>query len=139
MFMKRFFTKEKGMTMLPLVLVVGTVMIEFGIALTFVIYMSNLSSYGNRLSEEAFLAARSGVNDAILKLIRDKDFSTTGYSLTVGIRGSSMVVVENGQPNSDQARITSTGTVLTRQKKIQAIVSIDSNTSLINLVSMEEI
>lgn len=136
--MKRFFTKQKGMAMLPLVLVVGTVMIEFGIALTFVVYMANLSGYGNRLSEEAFLAARSGVNDAVLKLVRDKDFSTTGYNLTVG-RGTAWVVVESGQPNTNQARITSTGTVLTREKKLQAIISIDSSTSLINIVSTEEI
>lgn len=124
--------------MLPLVLVVGTVMIEFGIALSFVIYMANLSSYGNRLSNEAFLAARSGVNDAILRIIRDKNFSSTGYSLTIG-RGTATIVVESGQPSTNQDRITSTGTVLIRQKKLQAIVGIDPNNSSVEIISMQEI
>jgi len=127
-----------GVTLLPLVIMIGLVIVELGLAMAFVVYSSNLSSYGTRLAQEALFGARSGIDDAILKIIRDKNFSSAGYALTVG-RVNVWVVVEQNQPLTNQDRITSTGTVLLRQKQYQAIVSVDPQTLVVSLVSLTEI
>jgi len=130
--------KNRGVTLLPLVIMIGLVIVELGVAMAFVVYLSNLSSYGTRLAQEALFGARSGIDDAILKIIRDKNFSSAGYALTVG-RVNVWVVVEQNQPLTNQDRITSTGTVLLRQKQYQAIVSVDPQTLVVSLVSLTEI
>jgi len=130
--------KNRGATLLPLVIMIGLVIVELGVAMAFVVYLSNLSSYGTRLAQEALFGARSGIDDAILKIIRDKNFSSAGYALTVG-RVNVWVVVEQNQPLTNQDRITSTGTVLLRQKQYQAIVSVDPQTLVVSLVSLTEI
>ncbi len=76
--MKKFFEfqKRKGFSLLPVVLIAGIIVAEVGVALSFVMYLTNSASYGARLSQEAFYGARSGVNDAFLKIIRNKDYSS---------------------------------------------------------------
>ncbi len=126
---------KNGFSLLPTVLVAGLIITEVGIALTFIMYLSNSASYGVRLSQEAFFGARSGVNDAFLRIIRNKDFSSSGYNLMVGRANVNIVV----QKNSNSSTIISTGTVLNRQKKMQAIVSVDSETGEAALFSLQEI
>lgn len=128
----------KAFSLLPTVLIIGIVTIEIGLALSFIIYLANSSSYGARLAQEALFAARAGINDGILRVIRDKDFSSTGYQMTVG-RASVEVKVEKNQPVNGQDRITATATVILRQKKLQAIISVDSTTGEVSLLSLEEI
>lgn len=126
------------MTILPLVIMIGLVIVELGVAMAFLVYFSNLSSYGTRLAQEALFGARSGVNDAILRIIRNKDFMGTYSSITVG-RATVTVSVVKDQPDTNQTTITSTGIALIRQKKYQAVVSIDPNTATVSLVSLTEI
>lgn len=126
------------MTILPLVIMIGLVIVELGVAMAFLVYLSNLSSYGTRLAQEALFGSRSGVNDAILRVIRDKDWSSAGYNITVG-RATVTIIVEKNVPDTNQDKITSTGTALIRQKKLQAVVSIDPNTATVSLVSLTEI
>jgi len=126
------------MTVLPLVIMIGLVIVELGVAMAFLVYLSNMSSYGTRLAQEALFGARSGVNDAILRIIRNKDFMGTYSSITVG-RATVTVSVVKDQPDTNQTTITSTGIALIRQKKLQAVVSIDPNTATVSLVSLTEI
>lgn len=128
----------KAFSLLPTVLIIGIVTMEVGLALSFIIYLANSSSYGSRLAQEALFAARAGINDGILRVIRDKSFSSPGYQMTVG-RASVEVKVEKDQPTTGQDRITATATVFLRQKKFQAIISVDSNTGEVSLISFEEI
>jgi len=129
---------KKGFSLLPTVLITGIIVAEVGIALTFVMYLANSASFGARLSQEVFFGARSGTSDALIKIIRDKNYSSTGYNLTVG-RATVNVVVEQNTPSQNSATITTTATVLNRQKKLRAIVSIDSETGEVTLFSLEEI
>ncbi len=138
--MKLINNKKRGIALLPAVLMIGIIVVELGIALAFVIYLSNLSSYGVRLSQEALHAAQAGANDAILRTIKDKDFPTVGsvYTITIG-RASIQITVSKNQPDTGQNTITAVATVLTRQKSIQAIISINSITGEVSVVSFEEI
>ncbi len=124
--------------MLPLVIMIGLIIMELGIAIAFVVYWSNSSSHGARLAQEALFGARAGVDDAILRLVRDKDLESTQYVFTAGSRTQVSVTINNDVINH-QATITSVGTVLLRQKKYQAIVSINPETAVVSVVSLAEI
>lgn len=126
---------QRGFSLLPVVLVVSIIIVEVGIALTFVMYLANSASYDVRLSQEAFFGARSGVNDAFLRIIRDKNFSSDGYNLVVG-RVNVNIIVEK---NSNSSTITAKGTIFNREKIIQGIVSVDQETGGAVLFSLQEI
>jgi len=132
--------QQKGIALLPAVLMIGTIMIELGLALTFVIYLSNLSSYGVRLSQEALYAARTGVNDAILRTVRDKNFPSgySVYTITIG-RANVEVTVNKNIPSTNQNTIKAVATVLTRKNHGSGIISIDSNNGEVAIVSFGEI
>jgi hypothetical protein len=131
-------TKNKGITMLPLVIMIGLIIMELGIAIAFVVYWSNSSSYGSRLAQEALFGARAGIDDAVLRLVRDKDLDSTQYVFTAGSRAQVSVTITNDLINH-QATITSVGTVLLRQKKYQAIISINPETAVVSVISLTEI
>ena len=62
------------MTALPTVLLIGGVIIEIAIAGVFIVYFLGQSSFGVKWSAEALAAGRTGVYDAVLKIIREKIF-----------------------------------------------------------------
>ena len=126
---------QRGFSLLPVVLVASIIIVEIGIALTFVMYLTNSASYDVRLSQEAFFGARSGINDAFLRIIRDKNFSSSGYNLVVG-RVNVNIIVEK---NSNFSTITAKGTILNREKIMQGIVSVDQETGEATLFSLQEI
>lgn len=137
--MKKNFLNQKGFSLLPTVLVTSIIIAEVGIALTFVMYMANSASYSSRLLQEAYSCAKSGIDDALLRLIRNKDFySVDGYNFSIG-RCVAVIKVEKDTPIQNSSLITVTATVLNRQKKLQAVVSVDSDTAEIVLVSLQEI
>jgi hypothetical protein len=131
---------QKGIALLPAVLMIGAIMVELNIALVFVIYLSNLSSYGTRLSQEALYAAKAGVNDAVLRTVRDKDFPSdySNYNIAIG-RVSVAIIVNKNIPFTYQNTITAIATVLNRQKTVEAIISINSINGEVSIVSFEEI
>lgn len=131
---------QKGIALLPAVLMIGTIMVELGIALAFVIYLSNLSSYGTRLSQEALYAAKAGVNDAVLRTVRDKNFPSdySNYNIVIGRTSVAITVVKN-IPDTYQNTITAIATVLNRQKTVEAIISINSINGEVFIVSFDEI
>jgi hypothetical protein len=119
---------------------IGAIMVELNIALVFVIYLSNLSSYGTRLSQEALYAAKAGVNDAVLRTVRNKDFPSdySNYNIAIG-RASVAITVNKNIPYTYQNTITAVATVLTRQKTMRAIISINSINGEVSIVSFDEI
>jgi hypothetical protein len=132
---------EKGIALLPAVLMIGIIVVELGVALAFVIYLSNLSSYGARLSQEALYAARAGANDAVLRTVRDKDFPLEGYDdymITID-RASVEITIDKNVPGTNQNTITAVATVLTRKKTMEAIVSINPTTGEVSIISFDEI
>lgn len=129
---------QRGFSLLPTVLVTSIIVAEVGIALTFVMYMANSAAFSSRLLQEAYSCAKSGVDDAMLRLIRNKDFSSTGYNFNIG-RCSAIIQIEKDTPNAGASQITVSASVLNRQKKIRAVVSIDQETEEVFLYSLQEI
>lgn len=125
-----------GVAALPTLLLVGGIITAISISLTTSIYLYINSTYGANLGLRALSAAKSGVYDGMMKVARNKDFNTS-YSLSIGAY-SAAVSVYKDTPTVGKSKITSTGSALTRRKKIEAIVSVDSTTGLIKLESMAE-
>lgn len=129
----------RGIAALPAVIIFGGIIIEVALASAFLAFTLNNTSLGVRLSAEAFAAAKSGVEDAMLRILRDKNYSDpTGYSISLG-RATVDVVVNADTPDADKTTITSTGTAFRRKRQIQAIVSIDAVSGIVKVISLKEI
>lgn len=129
---------ERGIAALPAVLMIGGIIMQLAIVGLLLAYLYSSSSYGNRLATEALNAARAGAQDAITRVIRDKTFSTTSYTLTTNGRDATVVVTRDS-PTTGQDTITATVVALTHQKKIQAIIAVSTTTGQVEVLSFGEV
>jgi hypothetical protein len=147
--MFKFLRKEKGAVTLPIVLLIGGLIMEMAIAGAFLAYFLGQSGFGIKLSAEAFAAAQSGIEDAKLKIIRDKNFtaSPNPYELEVGNRSAEITVCKNlktvstdcDTAMSGKYEITSLGSAMTKRRQLRAIFYVDDTTGEAKLESLEEI
>lgn len=139
-----------GIASLPVVLLLGIIMVEIGIAGTLLLSYLNTSVYGVRLSNDAFAAARSGIDDAVLKIIYDKncgsniDCPSTPYTFSTPNASAEVTICASdcaGSPaiGVDQKRIISIGSALTKVKRLVALVTVSSTTGLVTIDSLTEI
>jgi len=132
---------SKGAVTLSMVLLVGGLIMELGIALAFVSYYLAQGGLGLRLSEEAMTAAKSGVQDAVMQIIRDSHFnpSPNPYSLAVGSASVEITICKDTCAGTGNFQIDSVGSILTKRRKIEAVVSVDSQTGEVKLLSEKEV
>jgi hypothetical protein len=132
---------KKGQAALPATLLICGIITEIAIAGTLIAFVLSSSGWGERLSSQALAAAKAGVEDAFMRITIDKNFSASGgYSFSVGSR--TVQVIVNKDPvgysvGTDQ--IISLGTALSRQRRLEAIVAVDSVTGQVSLRSTREI
>ncbi len=142
--------KTNAVAALPTILLIGGIIVEIGVAGAFVSYLLSQSGFGAKLSAEAFAAAQSGIDDAMLKIVRDKNFYTgpaAPYTLTVGNRSAQVIVCKDlktvssacGTSNIGKDEITSLGSALTKRRQLRAIVNVDDNTGEVKVESIQEI
>lgn len=133
---------KNGVAALPTMIVIGGVIVEIAVAGAFLAFVFIRSGLAARLNVEATTVARAGVQDALLRLTRDKSFSSTGYSLSVGSYSTTVTVTKNNNCTIDSTGrtcITSLGSALTRQKKFQAITTVDGTTGEVRVISLFEV
>jgi uncharacterized protein (UPF0333 family) len=140
---------EKGAATLPVVLLVGGLVVEIGIAGAFIAYFLSQSGFGLKLSAEALAAAMSGIQDAKMKIVRNKNFipSPNPYTLTIGNNSAQITVCKDLKTVStacDTAmngkfEITSLGTAFTKYRQVRAILYVDGVTGEVKLESEKEI
>lgn len=110
-----------------------------GVSLTFVVLSFITSGYGFQSSNRALAVAAAGVDDAIIKLVRNKDFSAASpYDVPVGTYTASVTVAQN-TPVSGQATIVSTAAVAAYKRKIQAVVAVNPTTGQVHLISWDQL
>jgi len=134
---------------LPIVLLIGGLVIEIGIAGAFIAYYLSQSGFGVKLSAEALAAAKAGIQDAKMRIVRNKNFipSPNPYTLSIGNNSAQITVCKELKTVStacDTAmagkfEITSLGTAFTKRRQVQAILYINSTTGEMKLESEEEI
>jgi uncharacterized protein (UPF0333 family) len=147
--MSDFFSKNHGAVTLPVVLLIGGLIMEMAIAGAFLAYFLSQSGFGVKLSAEAFSAAQSGIEDAKLKIVRDKNFtvSPNPYDLTIGNRTAEITVCKNFRTvsmacdtaMSGKYEITSLGSAMAKRRQLRAIFYVDDATGEVKLESLEEI
>lgn len=142
-----------GIAALSSIILFGAIIIEIAITTAFLALMLNNINYGARLSSEALFAAKAGLDDATLKLTRNKDFAfppPPGYDLVVGIRIATIIVCKDFKttagaspcgaiPNVGKYEVTSIGKAANKQRQLRAIIDVDPATGLTRVVSKEEI
>ncbi len=133
--MKNTKNKNSGIIALATIILISAIILEIGLVTAFVVYTLNNINYGARLSSEALLASQSGVDDALLRLSRDKS-ANLNYSLSVGTRIATIILVSlPGMPIT----ITSEGIALNKHRKLQVIFDVDPITGIVRIVSKKEL
>jgi len=128
---------RSGQAVLSLIFVIGTVIVLAGATLAFVVVSFLNASLGYQAANRALAVAAGGVQDGLLQLARNKDFSAT-YTATLGTYAAQVNVAQN-VPVSGRVTITSDAIVLGHERKVQAIIAVDQTTSNVSQVSWGEV
>jgi len=115
----------KGVASLGITLILGSIIVEIGLAVAFLGYLLNFTNFGIRLSAEALAAAKSGINDGLLRVV--KGDTSASYSLPVGDANVDITINKGGCVTDPQKiQITAIGSVLGKKHKLESCVEIDS-------------
>ncbi len=122
------------MSTLPTMLLLGGIIIEIAIASAFLTYYFNVTNLGSRLAAEALAAARAGVDDALIKIVRNRNFTAYPEPYEVQITGgrvASVTVCKDLLPSEPEcagvgkSKITSKASALNKRSKIEAILTVE--------------
>ncbi len=134
------FKNKKGIAILPIVFIVGAIVVEIAVIAGILSFFGSSSNFSIKSGQAAVFTARAGIEDALMKITRDKNFYTASpYSISV-YSGSitteaSVFVYESGV---NEKKIVATSTVFSRTKTITAIVNVNDVTGETSITSMEE-
>ncbi len=131
---------ERGAVTLPVFLLITLIVFELAIAGMVVANALNNSFFGERLTAEAWQAARAGAQDGIIFVIRKcplSDCAPSSYTLAVGGRSTAQVTITR-DPVSGKITINSTGGSFTRKKKVEVILGVDQESGQTKVQSYKE-
>jgi len=133
---------ERGVAVLPLVIISSFIILVIGTAVAFVTFFENQSAFSARKAGEALVAAQAGVNDALQKIVYNRAYSGS-YDLTVNSASSTVTVSKDvdcaGAFMGKTFTVNSLGSAQNRQRKIRAVISADCDSGQVAVVSMREI
>jgi len=131
----------KAAATLPVILLVGGLIVEIGITGAFIAYFLSQSGFGIKLSEEALAAARAGIEDAKIRIVRNKNFnpSPNPYTLIVGSRSAQVTICKDTCAGTDKFQVDSLGIAFNKRHKIRAVIYVNSLTGEVKLESEREI
>jgi len=132
---------KKAAVTLPVILLVGGLIAEISIAGAFIAYFLNQSGFGIKLSEEALAAARAGIQDATIRIVRDKNFnpSPNPYTLTIGNRSAEVTVCKDTCAGTDKFQVDSLGIAFNKRRQVRAIIHVNNLTGEVKLESEREV
>ncbi|MBI5079214.1 hypothetical protein HZB06_00860 [Candidatus Wolfebacteria bacterium] len=129
----------RGIVALPTILMIGGIIVEIGLAGVLVAYLVSQSGFGVKMSFEAMAAAQAGVNDAVMKIVRNKDFFTgASTTLAVGDRSVEFSAAAN-TPSAGKSTVFSIGSAFNKKRKLKAILNVNGVTGEVKIESIEEI
>ena len=128
---------RKGVAALVTVLSLGSLIFIVSLATTVLAFWAIKNIDATQKSLKAYYAAYSGVQDALIKLERNKDFKTIeNFELSVN---SANVSVSVSNDLDGHATTTSTAVLGQINKKLQTVTDIDITTGLIIPTSTTEL
>lgn len=126
-----------------MVLIVGAVIVEFAVAGAFLVFYLNSTNFGSRLSAEALTAASAGIEDALIKIVRDKNCPNSDcvspYTLNVGNNSAVITICKDTCSGTGTHQINSLGRALTQRRQLVAIVETNSVTGEVRIISIREV
>jgi len=125
----------KGVATLITVLSLGGLIFVISLSSALISFWANQNIKSIRDSNKAFYAAQSGIQDSLIKLERNKDF--TG-SFNLSINGTNDVSCSVSNSNG-LAITTSTASLLQINKRLQTTINISTTTGLITPTSTTEL
>lgn len=141
---------QSGMALLATVLIILLIMIAVGLSMVSTGMINGFTSDAHRESEAAYFAAQAGTKDALMRLARNKSFTSSGYFLPNGctLNNPSVcvkIMVENTQSacsqtiGANQNCVIATGTLNNKTRKIETILNVNAINGKITTVSQKEI
>lgn len=135
--------QHAGVVAFSTILVLSAIVVEVGVAASVLVYFLNRSNYGIRLTNEAFAAARAGVDDAVIRIVRAKFYPscTTAYNLAVGGDASADVTIQNiacSAGAETQYTVSSTGKALGKRRTLTATLDVDPATREVRILNIAE-
>lgn len=144
-----------GAAAISTILIIGIIVSEIAVASLVASYLASQGGLGNMSTFNASFAAQSGIDDALMQIARNKDFSPSPnpYTLSVGGASTQVTVCKDATsststpscntPVSPSAHgtfeITSLGTASSKKVDIRALLFSDPNTGLMTVKSILEI
>jgi len=125
----------KGVTALITVLSLGGLIMTISMGMALLSFWANQNIKSIRDNNKAFYAAQSGLQDTLIKLERNKDF-TGSFNLSLYNTNDVSVSLTN---SSGQATVNATSIVGIVNKKLQAVINIDTTTGLVTPTSTVEV
>lgn len=134
---------ERGIAILPIILLVSAMIFEVAAAGTFILFISQQTGVTLRRQVESFAAAEAGIHDALIKIIRDKNFPTPElpYNLTIGDWTVTVTITKNNNCTgalSGKNCVTSSARAFSRGKTLQAILTVNATTGQVSIDSITE-
>jgi len=126
---------KKGIAALITVLSLGTLIFTVSLATTVLAFWGIKNMDANKKILKSYYAAYSGIQDTLIKLERNKDFSGD-FNLSINGTNDVLISVSN---SDNSATITSTSVFGQVNKKIQTVADIDTTTGLIMPTSTKEL
>jgi len=127
--------KRNGQSALFLAILIGGLIILIAATIAFLVFTFISSSLGFRAATRAQNVAAAGVDDALIRLIRNKDFaSASPYALLLDGSSAAITVLRT----QGKATIFSTASVAGYTRGIRAVASVDQATGEVNVVSREQ-
>ena len=127
--------RPRGVVALITILSLGTLVFIISLATSILAFWAIKNIDATQKSLKTYYAAYSGVQDALIKLERNKDFNSS-FNLSINADNDVCVSVIN---TTSSATITATSTLSQVNKKIQTITDINSTTGLITPSSTIEL
>ncbi|MBI4281502.1 hypothetical protein HY625_01635 [Candidatus Uhrbacteria bacterium] len=128
---------SRGIAALLAIVGVAALVLLIVISISVGNFFENDASSARQKNREAFFVAEAGVHEAIQRITRNKDYTTTITQDTFPIVSSpdTLSVTVTGTTTKT---ITATAVVKNRTGKIQATVTVDSN-GLVTIASWQEL
>ncbi len=131
--------KNQGALALSTFLGIALIVSVLATALALVSFFEGLIGFSQLRSQDAYLAAQAGVYDALLRLVRNKDYSTS-YSLSTDKGNATISFSRVGSDIPAQhVKISSVGDSQGRKRKLEVLVYIEDLTGEARIISWKEV
>lgn len=150
---------KKGVIALPTIILIGGIILEIVLTLSLVSYLLLQSGAGSKFAAEALVYAQSGVDDSVIKIIRNNNLGNgSGYKYTLNIdpiRQTKVFVCKDYdfvsdfqtaenicdvyQSTTGKTNIISLGKSFNKYRLLKAVVNINSNNNEVKIESVQEI